>query len=228
MRTGAMTLWIGGREQADRARRADRGPGLRGGRAVSSTRFEPSGPLRGRLRAAARTSRSRTARRCSAPWPTSRSRSATTCDSADTHSTLTALLSLGAGVDESGDQLTMRGVGLRAALEATGGAHRRGQLGHAAAAAAGLAGRAGRGAGGRWTATSRSAAGPVDRVVEPLRADGRPGRGAGWPLHPAHRQRRRAAGHRLQAAGGQRPGEVVRADRRDAGRRARPRSPRAA
>ncbi len=41
--------------------------------------------------------------------------------SADTTSTLEALLSLGAGVDETGDQLTIRGVG----LHGRAGGHRR-------------------------------------------------------------------------------------------------------
>src|SRR3712207_7685778 len=42
-------------------------------------------------------------------------------DSADTRSTLNALLTLGAGVHEDPGCVQVRGVGLHAALEATGG-----------------------------------------------------------------------------------------------------------
>ena len=54
MRTGAMTLWIGGRDQADRARELIEGAWVRGDRAVSSVRFEPSGAIRGPVRPAGR------------------------------------------------------------------------------------------------------------------------------------------------------------------------------
>ena len=62
-------------------------------------------------------------------------------------------------MEEDGERrLLIRGVGLHAPLEATGGLHRRRQRGHAHAAAAGLARRAARRQSGRSTATSRSAA----------------------------------------------------------------------
>jgi 3-phosphoshikimate 1-carboxyvinyltransferase len=89
----------------------------------------------------------------------------------DTGSTLDALLSLGAGVDESGDSLTIRGVGLRAALEATGGHIDVGNSGTLLRLLPGwLAGQP----AGRWTLDGDESIRrrPVDRVVEPLRRMG--------------------------------------------------------
>ena len=92
-------------------------------------------------------------------------------DAEDTHSTLEALRVLGAGVDEQGGELVVRGVGLRGALEATGGHARRRQLRDADAAAARLARRS---AGRRLDARRRRVdpRRPVDRIAEPLRAMG--------------------------------------------------------
>jgi 3-phosphoshikimate 1-carboxyvinyltransferase len=91
--------------------------------------------------------------------------------SADTRSTLDALLKVGAGVDEDGDDVVVRGVGLYAALEATGGRLDVGNSGTLLRLLPGwLAGQP----GGVWTLDGDESIRrrPVDRVVEPLRAMG--------------------------------------------------------
>jgi 3-phosphoshikimate 1-carboxyvinyltransferase len=132
-------------------------------------RFEPSGPLRGRYAPPADKSISHRAALFGAM-----------CDepvtvrnylrSADTRSTLAALLTLGAGIDDS-DDLVIRGVGLHAALEATGGQLDVGNSGTLLRLLPGwLAGQP----GGVWTLNGDESIRrrPVDRVVEPLRAMG--------------------------------------------------------
>ena len=47
MKTGAMTLWIAGEAQAERAGRADQRARLPGRGGVTHVRFDPAGPLRG-------------------------------------------------------------------------------------------------------------------------------------------------------------------------------------
>ena len=90
-------------------------------------------------------------------------------DSADTQSTLQALLTLGAAVEESDTpgELLIRGVGLHAALEATGGQLDVGNSGTLLRLLPGwLAGQP----GGIWTLDGDDSIKrrPVDRVVEPL------------------------------------------------------------
>jgi 3-phosphoshikimate 1-carboxyvinyltransferase len=94
-------------------------------------------------------------------------------DSADTRSTLSAVLTLGAGVEEEqGDGgLLIRGVGLHAPLEATGGLLNVGNAGTLMRLLPGwLAGQP----GGVWTLDGDDSIRrrPVDRVVEPLNAMG--------------------------------------------------------
>ena len=94
-------------------------------------------------------------------------------DSADTRSTVGALLTLGAGVEQgtAPGSLTIRGVGLRAALEATGGRLDVGNSGTLLRLLPGwLAGQP----GGVWTLDGDESIRrrPVDRVVEPLRLMG--------------------------------------------------------
>jgi 3-phosphoshikimate 1-carboxyvinyltransferase len=92
-------------------------------------------------------------------------------DSADTRSTLDALLTLGAGVEEDGEGIVVRGVGLRAALEATGGQLDVGNSGTLLRLLPGwLAGQP----GGVWTLDGDASIRrrPVDRVAEPLRLMG--------------------------------------------------------
>jgi len=137
---------------------------------VTVVRFEPSGPLRGAF---------------SPPPDKSISHRAALFGamsdqpvyihnylaSADTRSTLDALLSLGAGIDESGGKLSIRGVGLRAALEATGGHIEVGNSGTLLRLLPGwLAGQP----GGQWSLDGDESIRrrPVDRVVEPLRRMG--------------------------------------------------------
>jgi 3-phosphoshikimate 1-carboxyvinyltransferase len=92
--------------------------------------------------------------------------------SRDTRSTLDALLTLGAAVDEeTGGTLLVRGVGLHAPLEATGGLLNVGNSGTLMRLLPGwLAGQA----GGVWTLDGDESIRrrPVDRVAEPLRAMG--------------------------------------------------------
>jgi 3-phosphoshikimate 1-carboxyvinyltransferase len=85
----------------------------------------------------------------------------------DTMSTLTALRVLGAGVDMHDGELVLRGVGLRGALEATGGTLDVGNSGTLLRLLPGwLAGQA----GGVWTLDGDESIRrrPVDRIVEPL------------------------------------------------------------
>ena len=93
-------------------------------------------------------------------------------DSADTMSTLDAVRSLGAGIDEDGEgQLLFRGVGLHAPLEATGGLIGVGNAGTLMRLLPGwLAGQPGR----SWTLDGDESIRrrPVDRIAEPLRAMG--------------------------------------------------------
>jgi 3-phosphoshikimate 1-carboxyvinyltransferase len=93
-------------------------------------------------------------------------------ESQDTRSTLDALLKLGAGVeDEPNDGVLVRGVGLRAPLEATGGLLDVGNSGTLMRLLPGwLAGQP----GGVWTLDGDESIRrrPVDRVAEPLRAMG--------------------------------------------------------
>jgi 3-phosphoshikimate 1-carboxyvinyltransferase len=92
-------------------------------------------------------------------------------NSADTRSTLNALLTVGAGVDERDDGVVIRGVGLHAALEATGGRLDVGNSGTLLRLLPGwLAGQP----GGLWTLDGDESIRrrPVDRVAEPLRAMG--------------------------------------------------------
>ena len=93
-------------------------------------------------------------------------------DSADTRSTLDALLTVGAAVDEgTGGSVVVRGVGLRAAHEATGGHLNVGNSGTLMRLLPGwLAGQP----GGVWTLDGDESIRrrPVDRVVEPLAAMG--------------------------------------------------------
>jgi 3-phosphoshikimate 1-carboxyvinyltransferase len=92
--------------------------------------------------------------------------------SADTRSTLDALLKLGAGVEEEADgSVVIRGVGLHAPLEATGGLLDVGNSGTLLRLLpCWLAGQP----GGIWTLDGDDSIRrrPVDRVAEPLRAMG--------------------------------------------------------
>ncbi|MBA3437850.1 MAG: 3-phosphoshikimate 1-carboxyvinyltransferase, partial [Thermoleophilaceae bacterium] len=89
---------------------------------MSSVRFDPSGPLRGGFRPPPDKSISHRAAlfgaMCDEPVAVRNY-----LDSADTRSTLDALLILGAAIEEESmpGALVIRGVGLHTALEATGG-----------------------------------------------------------------------------------------------------------
>jgi 3-phosphoshikimate 1-carboxyvinyltransferase len=136
-----------------------------------SKRFEPSGPLRGDYTPPADKSISHRAAlfgaMCDEPV-TIRNY----LDSGDTRSTLDALLTVGAAVDEgTGGSLVVRGVGLHAALEATGSRLDVGNSGTLLRLLPGwLAGQP----GGVWILNGDESIQrrPVDRVVEPLRAMG--------------------------------------------------------
>ena len=134
-------------------------------------RFEPSGPLRGEYTPPPDKSISHRAAlfgaMCDEPV-TIRNY----LDSADTRSTLEALLTVGAAVDEgTGGSVVVRGVGLHAAHEATGGQLSVGNSGTLLRLLPGwLAGQP----GGMWTLDGDESIRrrPVDRVVEPLREMG--------------------------------------------------------
>ena len=136
------------------------------------SRFEPSGPLRGGFTPPPDKSISHRAALFGAmsDVPVTVHNY---LDSADTRSTIQALLTLGAGVQESDEpgRLTVRGVGLHAALEATGGRLDVGNSGTLLRLLPGwLAGQP----GGVWTLDGDESIRrrPVDRVVEPLRKMG--------------------------------------------------------
>jgi 3-phosphoshikimate 1-carboxyvinyltransferase len=139
---------------------------------VTSTRFEPSGPLRGDYTPPPDKSISHRAALFAAMTDepvTIRNY----LDSADTRSTLDALRALGAGVDEDATQggLVIRGAGLRAAHESTGGMIDVGNSGTLLRLLPGwLAGQP----GGSWSLDGDESIRrrPVDRVVEPLVAMG--------------------------------------------------------
>ena len=136
-----------------------------------SARFSPSGPLRGTYVPPADKSISHRAAlfgaMCDEPVSVTNF-----LDAADTRSTLEALLKLGAGVEETGEgQLVLRGVGLHAPLEATGGLLDVGNAGTLMRLLPGwLAGQP----GGVWTLDGDDSIRrrPVDRIAEPLRAMG--------------------------------------------------------
>ena len=170
MRSGAMTLWIAGDAEAAARPRADRRARLPGRRVVTTTRFEPSGPLRGDYTPPPDKSISHRAALFGAMTdePVTISNY---LDSADTRATLDALLSLGAGVDEGEGQVVVRGVGLHAPLEATGGRLEVANSGTLLRMLPGwLAGQP----GGVWTLDGDESVRrrPMDRVAEPLRLMG--------------------------------------------------------
>lgn len=129
-------------------------------------RFEPSGPLRGRVAPPADKSISHRA----ALFGAMSDEPVTIGNylyAEDTLSTLTALRVLGAGVDMREGELVIRGVGLRGALEATGGTLDVGNSGTLLRLLPGwLAGHP----GGVWTLDGDESIRrrPVDRIVEPL------------------------------------------------------------
>ncbi len=133
-------------------------------------RFEPSGPLRGDYVPPADKSISHRA----ALFGAMADEPVTVdnyLDSADTRSTLAALLALGAGVVEEDGRVIVRGVGLHEAREATGGRVDVGNSGTLLRLLPGwLAGQP----GGVWILDGDESIRrrPVDRVVEPLAAMG--------------------------------------------------------
>jgi 3-phosphoshikimate 1-carboxyvinyltransferase len=156
---------------------------------VTTARFRPAGPLRGDYTPPADKSISHRAAlfgaMCDEPVTVRNY-----LDSEDTRSTLSAVMALGAGVEEEGDGcLVVRGVGLHAPLEATEGLLNVGNAGTLMRLLPGwLAGQP----GGVWTLdgdeTIRRR--PVDRVAEPLRLmgatiDARDGRFPPFTVHGA-------------------------------------------
>jgi 3-phosphoshikimate 1-carboxyvinyltransferase len=137
----------------------------------ASVRFEPAGALRGDYTPPADKSISHRAAlfagMCDEPVVVRNY-----LDSADTMSTLDAVRSLGAGLEEDDTgRLLLRGVGLHAPLEATGGLIGVGNAGTLMRLLPGwLAGQPGR----SWTLDGDESIRrrPVDRIAEPLRAMG--------------------------------------------------------
>ena len=168
------------------------------------TRFEPSGPLRGDYLPPPDKSISHRAALFAAmsDEPVA---IRNYLDSADTRSTLDALLKLGAAVEEDGEgSRPVRGVGLHAPLEATGGLLDVGNSGTLMRLLPGwLAGQP----GGAWTLDGdesiRRRPGRPDRRAAPR--DGRRPRSARGPLPAVHRARRRAHRDPVRAAGARAP-----------------------
>lgn len=133
---------------------------------MGEQRFEPVGPLRGEYLPPADKSISHRAALLAA-MADEPVVIRNYLDAADTRSTLTALERLGAGIERRGDELVVRGVGLRGALETTGGLLDVGNSGTLMRMLPGwLAGQAGR----RWTIDGDASIRrrPVDRIAEPL------------------------------------------------------------
>jgi 3-phosphoshikimate 1-carboxyvinyltransferase len=138
---------------------------------TAGVRFDPAGPLRGDYTPPADKSISHRAAlfgaMCDEPVTVRNF-----LDSEDTRSTLDAVMTLGAGVEEEGERrLVIRGVGLHAPLEATGGLLNVGNAGTLMRLLPGwLAGQP----GGVWTLDGDDSIRrrPVDRVAEPLREMG--------------------------------------------------------
>jgi len=138
---------------------------------TATVRFDPAGPLRGDYTPPADKSISHRAAlfagMCDEPVTVENY-----LHSEDTHSTLNAVRTLGAGVEEEPDgPLVIRGVGLHAPLEATGGLLNVGNAGTLMRLLPGwLAGQP----GGVWTLDGDDSIRrrPVDRVAEPLRLMG--------------------------------------------------------
>ena len=158
MRTGAMTLWIAGDAQAGARSSSSARSASPSTSSDRDGRFDPAGPLRGDYTPPADKSISHRAAligaMCDEPVPVRNF-----LDSEDTRSTLDAVMTLGAGVEEEGgDCFLIRGVGLHAPLEATGGLIGVGNAGTLMRLLPGwLAGS--RAVSGRSTATTRSGAG---------------------------------------------------------------------
>jgi 3-phosphoshikimate 1-carboxyvinyltransferase len=138
---------------------------------VTNRRFEPSGPLRGGYEPPADKSISHRA----ALFGAMSDEPVTVTnylDAADTRSTLEAVLRLGAGVQEDGNgTVLIRGVGLHAPLETTGGRLDVGNSGTLLRLLPGwLAGQP----GGEWVLDGDESIRrrPVDRIVTPLRRMG--------------------------------------------------------
>ena len=136
-----------------------------------TARFDPAGPLRGQYTPPADKSISHRAAlfaaMCDEPVTVRNY-----LDSEDTHSTLNAVRALGAGIEDEGENcFVIRGVGLHAPLEATGGLLNVGNAGTLLRLLPGwLAGQP----GGVWTFDGDESIRrrPVDRVAEPLRLMG--------------------------------------------------------
>ncbi len=138
---------------------------------MTNRRFEPSGPLRGAYEPPPDKSISHRA----ALFGAMSDEPVTVTnylDAADTRSTLEAVLRLGAGVQEDGDgSVLIRGVGLHAPLETTGGRLDVGNSGTLLRLLPGwLAGQP----GGEWVLDGDESIRrrPVDRIVTPLRRMG--------------------------------------------------------
>jgi 3-phosphoshikimate 1-carboxyvinyltransferase len=138
---------------------------------TTTARFDPAGPLRGDYTPPADKSISHRAAlfagMCDEPVTVENY-----LDSEDTLSTLNAVRTLGAGLEQEPDgRLVIRGVGLHAPLEATGGLLNVGNAGTLMRLLPGwLAGQP----GGIWTLDGDDSIRrrPVDRVAEPLRLMG--------------------------------------------------------
>ncbi len=133
------------------------------------TRFEPSGPLRGRVVPPADKSISHRAAiiaaMCDEPVTIHNY-----LDSGDTNATLEALRAVGVAIDRRGDLAIVRGVGLRGALEAEGVV----DVGNSGTLIRLLPGWLAGQPSGRWTLDGDASIRrrPMDRIVEPLRAMG--------------------------------------------------------
>ncbi len=213
-RQGVVALWIGGERDARARAGADRRARIPGRGAVNM-RFEPARSLSGTLRAPSDKSISHRAALLGA-MAAEPVRIQRYLHAADTLSTLAAVRSLGALVEMRGEEVVIRGTGLREAREPDGVI----DVGNAGTLLRLLPG---------WLAAQRGRSftldgdesirrRPADRVAEPLRLMGArldltQGRFAPLTVHGA---RLRAISYELP--GGERAGQVVRAARR-AGRR---------
>ena len=221
MRTGAISLWVAGAEEAERAARVVRELG----HVVSVVAAGGDGaddPLRARrARCAGRsrrrpTSRSPTARRCSPRWRRARPGSGTTSTPPTRRSTRRRGGGSGRGVNElgRGDGAAIELIDRRRRASA---APRRAEIdvGNAGTLLRLLPGWLAGQPEGEWTLDGDESIRrrPVDRVAEPLRLMGAAIESRDGRLPPLRVRGRAAARDRVPAAGRPRPGEVVRAAR---------------
>ena len=227
MRTGAISVWVAGAEEAERAAEVVRGLGHVGRRVAASRGDRALRSLRAACAAPSRPPPDKSISHRAAiigAMGEGETRISGYLDAADTRSTLAAVrrprrrgsIERGPPARVAAWRSRSPGRGLRGASPAAGAI----DVGNAGTLLRLLPGWLAGQPAGEWTLDGDESIRrrPVDRVAEPLRRMGADGRGRDERLPPLQRPRLGAARHRVPPPGRERPGEVVRAARRPAGR----------